>query len=396
MTDTEKYTVDNNPFNEFVLFGWVCSFYSGKTRAYLRKAQVPFREVTVGHPHFGMKIVPPVGRQVVPVIQSREGVIVQDSNEIADFIQANNLGERTLIPPSPVQNITARALEFMVSELFARINLHTRWSHYPEQESFIREQFGSMFGYGSHGDQATRDALADMIRDRATQILPFFGITEDTYQIVDDLYNDVLDALQAHFAEYPYLFGGTETVADCALQGGFQPHLSRDPYPGMIMRHRAPRVLRYSERMAQRDHDMPEYIDVEPGSYIADDALPTTLETLIGVIGKDFLPELKAARAQFDKWADDADIVPGNPLLPEKISRSMGEIEFSVRGKKVYGIAQTNTFWALQRVHDAFDALPEDDQSKVRAKFSALEIEELLDTRPKHRLERRQYTEVWA
>ena len=396
MTDTDIYTVEDNPFGELVFFGWVCSFYSGKTRAYLRKAQVPYREIAIGHPHYTMKIAPPVGRPIVPIIQTREGVIVQDSTEIVDYIAANGLGERTLMPGTPLQDITALILDFIFSEYLARFNLYTRWVHYHKQESFIREQFGSSFGYTEHYGQAERDMLANMTRDRALQIIKLFGISHETHHLIDQQYRDLLDLLNAHFLHHPYLFGAAESVADCALEGALQPHLSRDPYPGMIMRERAPRVLRYAERMAQRDHDMPEYFDREPGTFVPDDNLPETLKPIITLAAQEYIPELKAAAEQFDQWAETQDIVPGKPLLPFKIERSMGKIEFRMRGIKAHSISQTNTMWALQRVHDAFDALAEEDQKAVRSALIPLGAAELLKIRPKNRLARKQYTEVWA
>ena len=164
----------------------------------------------------------------------------------------------------------------------------------------------------------------------------------------------------------------------------------------MIMRERAPRVLRYAERMAQRDHDMPEYFDREPGTFVPDDNLPETLKPIITLAAQEYIPELKAAAEQFDQWAETQDIVPGKPLLPFKVERSMGKIEFRMRGIKAHSISQTNTMWALQRVHDAFDALAEEDQKAVRSALMPLGAAELLKTRPKNRLARKQYTEVWA
>ncbi|MEO1662695.1 MAG: glutathione S-transferase family protein [Pseudomonadota bacterium] len=397
MTNENTYTTANNPFGEFVFYGWAGSFYASKTRSYLRKAQVPFREIAMGHPHYATVVQPVIERPVVPVIQTVDGVIVQDSNDIADYVTAHNLAGRNLVPVTPVQQITAHILDFMFSEMLARFALFTRWGHYHTQEHFVRDTFGaSIVGFGAHADSASRKFVADTVRNSALNILSSFGIEQSTHQLIEQQYRDFLDLLSAHFQVYPYLFGFAESVADCALNGSLYPHLARDPYPGMIMRERAPQVLRYAERMCQHDFDMPEYVDAEPGRFVESDALPETLKAIVSFMAIEYLPELKAAFAVFEDWASQQERVPGTPLLPVKVARSVGRTEFSVRGVKMRCIAQTNTFWSLQRVHDAFDLLPQSDQETVRKAMQSMGASEILNLRPAHRLARHQYAEVWA
>ncbi|MEO0698874.1 MAG: glutathione S-transferase family protein [Pseudomonadota bacterium] len=396
MTQADHHSIADNPFGEFVLYGWAGSFFASKTRSYLRKAQVPFREVTIGHPHFTSVVQPFLERPIVPVIQTREGVIVQDSNEISDYVLAHGLGERSLIPPTPVQAMAARVLEFLFSETLARIAFSTRWSHYHDQEAYVREVFGSTHGYGTDKDEAGRNFVADLARDAIFAVLEGFGIEPRTLKLIEQQYRDLLDLLNAHFAVHPYLFGAGESIADCALNGALAPHLSRDPYPGMTMRQRAPRVLRYAERMSQRDPDFPEYVDAQAGELVAEDALPETLKPIIALMVRDGLPEIKAAVEAFDEWASTAEREPGKPILPSRAIRMVARTDFHVRSIPMRSIAQPNTIWALGRVHKAFDALTNEEQESVRKTLAPLGVTELLDLRTRFALERRQHAEVWA
>ena len=396
MTSAHHHSTADNPFGEFVLYGWAGSFFASKTRSYLRKAQVPFREVTIGHPHFTSVVQPHIERPIVPVIQTREGVIVQDSNEISDFVLANGLGKRPLISSTPVQAMAARILELLFSETLGRIAFSTRWSHYHDQEAYVREVFGSTHGYGAGKDEAGRQFVADLARDAIFSILEGYGIEHRTLKLIEQIYRDLLDCLNAHLAAHPYLFGNAESIADCALNGALAPHLARDPYPAMTMRQRAPRVLRYTERMCQRDPDFPEYVDAEPGVFFPDDGLPETLKPIITLMGRDGIPEITAAVEAFDKWAADADRQPGKPVVPSRLIRSVAPIEFKVRGMTMRSIAQPNTVWALARVQKAFDALTSEQQESVRSALAPLGVMRLLDLRTQFPLERRQHTEVWA
>ena len=56
-------------------------------------------------------------------------------------------------------------------------------------------------------------------------------------------------------------------------------HLGRDPAPARLMATRAPNVARWKERMNQAVIEDAEFPELPP-SFLADDALPPTLELL--------------------------------------------------------------------------------------------------------------------
>ena len=64
------------------LYGSPPSLYSGKARSYLRKAGIEFEERLHSHPDYSARILPAISRFVIPVLETPEGEIVQDTTEI--------------------------------------------------------------------------------------------------------------------------------------------------------------------------------------------------------------------------------------------------------------------------------------------------------------------------
>ena len=68
-----------------------------------------------------------------------------------------------------------------------------------------------------------------------------------------------LGQLDAHFARHAFLLGGRPTLGDFGLMGPLYAHISRDPYPGRLLRAKAPHVVQWLERMQFNQssaHDM--------------------------------------------------------------------------------------------------------------------------------------------
>ena len=72
---------------KYVHWGPHCSLYTGKTRSYLIKKGIEHVEINPSHPHFLEKIVPAVGYFTVPVLETGDGDIIQDSTEIIEFLE---------------------------------------------------------------------------------------------------------------------------------------------------------------------------------------------------------------------------------------------------------------------------------------------------------------------
>ena len=81
----------------YVLIGTEASQFSGKARAALRWKGVDFSE-TVATPEVYRDIIEPrIGYSVIPVLLTESGQTIQDSGDIIDFVDRNNVGNIGLL-----------------------------------------------------------------------------------------------------------------------------------------------------------------------------------------------------------------------------------------------------------------------------------------------------------
>jgi len=73
---------------DFILYGMQASLYTGKVRAYMRRNRINVTERGAGHPVYTGKIMPVLGRFIIPVIETPGGEIVQDGTDILDYLEA--------------------------------------------------------------------------------------------------------------------------------------------------------------------------------------------------------------------------------------------------------------------------------------------------------------------
>ncbi|AFT72695.1 Glutathione S-transferase [Alloalcanivorax dieselolei B5] len=66
------------------LYGGEVSYFTGKVRAYLRWADLPFEEVIASADVYGQVILPSVGIPVIPVLRTQSGEILQDTTVITE------------------------------------------------------------------------------------------------------------------------------------------------------------------------------------------------------------------------------------------------------------------------------------------------------------------------
>ena len=107
----------------YTLWGSAHSLYSGKARSYLIKKGLPFRERYPSDPDFGSRILPAVGHFVVPVLETDNGEIIQDSGDIIDFLEQRH-AEPLLEPQSPVQQWVSLIFDAFGSEYLLPLAMH--------------------------------------------------------------------------------------------------------------------------------------------------------------------------------------------------------------------------------------------------------------------------------
>ena len=71
----------------YQLWGSPNSLYTGKVRSYLIKQRIPFENRAAGEARFREKIVPQIGRWIVPVLEAENGALVQDGSDIIAHLE---------------------------------------------------------------------------------------------------------------------------------------------------------------------------------------------------------------------------------------------------------------------------------------------------------------------
>lgn len=379
-----------------VLWGMPASLYTGKARAALRKRRVPFDEHTPGHPGFRARIVPAVGRWIIPVLECPDGTLVQDSASIVEHLDRVALDGPPSLPPDPALAAVARLLELYGGEGLLRPAMHFRWNFDADNVDFLRADFGASLAPPG-ADAATRAAAFDLSSSRMRRAALGLGVQPHAIATIEAAFDALLDTLDAHLGTVPYLLGPAPTVADYGLYGAFGPHLGRDPHPSMHIKRRASRVWRWIERMGAPDDDVGEYAGRMP-DWLDATAPVATLAALLRHAADEMAGELCAHVAFADAWlAARPGLAAGTNGLERPGDRSIGRTAFDWRGLRLETQVLPYRFWLLQRFQDAVDACDGTPAGEgLRATLDRAGLAPLVAARCRRRVERAGPLEVWG
>jgi len=292
--------------------------------------------------------------------------------------------------------------------------LHFRWNFDEHNMPFVLEDFGRGlvlpgasnafeatswdFGedFGAGGDKEARAQVAEFAGNRMRELTVDFGVNEQTIPEIERSYSEFLSLLSAHLERSPYLLGGRPTLADYALMAPLYAHLSRDPYPSMIMKRDAWPVWSWVERMLVPIAGTGQYGEV-PSDLFAEDALPQTLLDLLAYIGREMVEDIAANTAFIDAYlADSPDVSEGDIIAGKATRRALGKVTWTWRGHEVTTHSIPYRVLHLQNIQAEFERLDSDKQSQVRGIFADAGLELFLDLKPRRRVERADNVEVWG
>jgi hypothetical protein len=266
--------------------------------------------------------------------------------------------------------------------------MHYRWNFDDDNLPFLERDFVNALFPGA--DAETRAGVFARSSGLMRKAAAGFGVTPDSFAVVEASYLDFLDRLDAHFAVYPYLLGDTPTIGDYGLIAPLHAHLSRDPHPSMLMKRRALHVWRWVERMTTQDDDMAEHLAQTPAATTA--LSSPTLAALLAFIAEDYLPEVTAMVDWLNAW------LPEQPAdrLAEPMDRTVGRMTFPWRGLELKVMVMPYRIWLLQRVQDASDGLEPSQKPALEALLAPAGLSSLMTARVTRRVERRDQREWWA
>ncbi|MCG8392439.1 MAG: glutathione S-transferase family protein [Pseudomonadales bacterium] len=366
------------------LYGVPHSLYTGIARCYLRTQGIAYSEIPTTHADFSQRIVPAIQRSIIPVLETPQGEIVQDSLDIIDHFEAQGV-PYSAYPAGLLQRVLSVIIAYYGTQAMLPHAMHYRWSYRDQQDDFLRDQFAAGAG----------EAMADKIMARMNSYLPQLGVDEHTIPEIEASFLQLLNTLNAHFAEHPYLFGGRPSLADYGLIGPLFAHLGRDPVPGHIMKTRAPKVFRWVERMTAPGLDTPEFPDYGD-DYLADDAIPATLEPLLQQIADESFPMLTDKLAFMDGLIEKYQPADGQPVSPKPHQRYVGVVDTAFRGMPVKAGVQPYLLYVLGKADRMLAEGSAEEQARVREALAARGLAEALPGERGYSVDRRNHIEVWA
>ena len=370
---------------EITLYGTPLSIYAGRPRSYLIKTRRPYRETTPITKYYYEDVLPRAGgRQSVPTIETADGEVIRDGAAIIDHYE--NATGNQWSPTTPKQRIISRLFDVIGAEGLLRPAFHYRWDFPAENMAFLLFHFETMVWRVP--DRAKK---AQKIADGASRGAKSFGAVPENFELIETLYLELLEKLDAHFSDYPYLLGGKPCIGDFGMMAPFYGHLGRDPKPLSLMQSQAIRLFRWVERMNRPEPDVGEF-EVQDDAYLANDEVPDSLLEVLRHISIDFVPETQAAATCINEWiGQQPQIEPGTVA-----ERGVGQGTFTVRGTTISALAQPYRFYLLQRVHDEYEALDKVARVEVDAMLAACDMTPILSTRLTKLIGRDNNLEVWA
>jgi len=333
-------------------YGWDCSPYSAKTRSYLTWAGIDFDDV---HPQaWGLfrTVKSAVGRPIMPTVRFADGHWQQDSSAIIDEVEATRDGP-SIHPVGPRQRLTSYLFELHADEWMPTVHMHTRWNRPGNAEFALSEFAREGFPWMPAG---LAKALIRPVRDKMAGYRPLLGISTDTTPGIERFAHDLLERLNDHFTEHPYLLGTRPCLGDFSLFGPLWAHLYRDPASTELFRNHTATVA-WMERLLAPPG--------EPGDFLADDAIPATLEPILRTLFEEQMTWCRTLVQAINAWCAAN---PGATRVP----RSLGDAPFVVGGAEGSRRLITATQWKLQRVLDAHAALSEADAATAEAWLDSL------------------------
>ena len=350
------------------------------------KNRIPFEERSTGHETFKAEVLPKSQLPTIPTLVTPKGDVIRDGAAIIEHFEAAS--GRPCRPVGPRQQVISALFDVIGTDGLLRPAMHYRWNFPDDNLAFVRYHF-----VHSQRDVPEREEKTEAMMNRMRHAAMIFGVTEQSQPVVEALYLEYLDALNAHFERYPYLLGWRPCIGDFGLIGPMYAHLGRDPYPARLMQQRAPAVYRWVERMNREDQDAPEYFNAG-SDFLPDDEVPGTLVSVLKIVAEDFVPETLAASALINDWLDEHQPDVG-AVAVGRLAEALGTVDFTLRGETITALAQPHRFYLLQRVQDIYASASSEERTQIDALLSQSNLAEAAFASLSRKINRADNLEVW-
>ena len=343
----------------YTLYGSYASYFTAKTRSYLRKKGIPFVERLPSDPVFRNKVRPLSGSARIPQLLSPEGDVVQDTVEILDYLE-ERFPDIPAFPRSPKQRTFVHLMELLGSEGLLQLAWMHRWI-FEDNFSFVKMDFGRSFR--PQGDDEELLKYGTLISDKMMS----HGLPRATPELkasLDEKYVQLLRLMELHLIEQPYFLGGHPSAADYAVMGALHAHLGRDPAGLRVMQDNAPRVFRWIEHMMVPEIQSPEFFG-RPVEYLPADEVPVTTLNILRWICEEYGEQFILGALAFNQAMEKLKPESGFPLDKDRDQPVLPEEMVSYHGAKKSVQANLHSVWVSQRARGYWQGLSAGDGLEV-------------------------------
>jgi glutathione S-transferase len=131
--------------------------------------------------------------------------------------------------------------------------------------------------------------LKDMFTERQVGRLRYVGSNDETAPIIDASYRRLLEALENHFANLPFLLGHRPGAGDFALFGQFSQLVGFDPTSRAIAHELSKRTVGWMGLAEDLSA-----LEPQDGDWKAPEELPASLKGILCEVGRVYVPALLA------------------------------------------------------------------------------------------------------
>lgn len=256
------------------IFGSEMSPYSVKVRSYFRYKQIP-HEWIARNPSNEEEYKKYARLPIVPAVATPDGEGLQDSTPIIEAVDAK-FPTPSIHPDGELMFLSVLLEEFG-DEWGNKLMFHYRWWDEIDQRASA-QTLARLFSPRGTSEEVAN--IAKMILARMSGRGHFVGSSAETAPLIEGYFFELVDILQAHFANRKYLFGARPAFGDFGLAAQLY-ECSVDPTCGSILRARGPRILDWCFRMNEPRND---------GAFETWETLSPTMKPLLDYVGRYFLP----------------------------------------------------------------------------------------------------------
>ena len=347
--------------DKYVLYGSEFSLNTAKVRSYFRKKGIPFIERLAYPDTIQNFIKPRTGLHFVPVVQTSENYVIQDTTEIIDSFE-KKYPKQTIYPQTFKQKLASLLLEVYADEWLIMPAMHYRWNFPKSNKQYIYNELSKTSN--PKLPKFTHNYFNRKAFEQAKEKLKSLGITENTIPAIETSYIQLLKHLNIHFSQHKFLFGDIPSLGDFGFIGPLYAHLFRDPYAGNIMKKTAPHVALWVTRMMSET--------IYSGTFLENDKIPKDLEPIFKKMAREQIPIILDTLRILDTWNSDN--------FYSDLPRKLGKHKFRIHDIEEKRDVFPYFIWMWQRPFNYYHSLSRNEKLYVDPWLRKMDLLDALNT----------------